>query len=366
MGGPAGLCVAVVGVGYWGSKHLRVLTGLPDITAVAVDPRLPRMPDYAHLIGEGRGFTSLAEALPHVDAVVVATHPTSHAQLGLEALAAGKHVLVEKPLATTVPDARALVDAADSAGVVLMVGHTFEHNPAVWLLRETVQDEDFGKVYFIESRRLNLGLYQSDVNVILDLAPHDISITNFVLGALPTSVSTWGSRHVHPLHEDVAQVRLLYEDLGVEATVHVSWLHPQKVRRTVVVGAHQMAVYDDLGLDERVRVHDKAAEPSAGADLRVSYRIGQVVSPVVQSAEPLAVQDRQFVHSILTGARPTSNGQSGLAVVRVLEAAQRSLREGRTVSVEEVDADPNGSSTRRRVLASETGRRARVRSGPVR
>ena len=351
MGGSAALRVAVVGIGYWGSKHFRVLSGFPEVDAVAVDPRLPAMPEYSHLIGEGRGFTSLAEALPQVDGVVVATHPTSHTKLGLQALAAGKHTLVEKPLATTVTDAWALVDAAESTGVVLMPGHTFEHNPAVWLLREVVQQEDFGKVHFIESERLNLGLYQSDVNVILDLAPHDISIANFVLGAQPTSVSTWGSRHIHPLHEDVAQVRLLYEEIGVEATVHVSWLHPQKVRRTVVVGAHQMAVYDDLGQDERVRLHDKAAEPPSGADLRVSYRVGQVVSPVVQGAEPLAVQDRVFVRSILTGVPPTSDGRCGLAVVRALEAAQRSLREGRTVSLDEVDACRNGAR-KRRVMVS--------------
>jgi predicted dehydrogenase len=339
MGDPEGLRVAVVGVGYWGSKHLRVLSGFPDVEALAVDPRLPTMPDYAHFLTQGRGFTDLADALPHVDAVVVATHPTSHARLALQALTAGRHVLVEKPLATTTADARALIDAADAAGAVLMVGHTFEHHPAVWLLRDLVQQEEFGKVYFIESERLNLGIYQSDVNVIDDLAPHDVSIPHFLLGCEPTSVSTWASRHVHPLHEDVAVLRLLYEDIGVEATLHLSWLHPQKVRRTVVVGAHQMAVYDDLGVDERVRLHHKSAEPPTGTDLRVSYRLGHVVSPVVQGAEPLAVQDRQFVHSILAGVKPTSDGGSGLAVVRVLEAAQISLRQGRPVSLSEVDGE---------------------------
>src|SRR5918911_1446531 len=144
MGVSGGLCVAVVGVGYWGSKHLRVLNGLPEVRAVvAVDARLPAMPDYRHLVAEGRGFTSLDEALPYVDAVVVATHPTSHARLGLQALAAGKHVLVEKPLATTAADAEALVEAADGAQSVLMVGHTFEHNPAVWAMRELVRSEEF-------------------------------------------------------------------------------------------------------------------------------------------------------------------------------------------------------------------------------
>jgi predicted dehydrogenase len=142
-----GIRVAVVGVGYWGSKHLRVLNGLPEVRGVvAIDPRLPAIPDYRHLIADGRGFTSLEAALPSVDAVVVATHPASHAQLGLQALAAGKHVLVEKPLATTTADAEALVGAAETAGAVLMVGHTFEHNPAVWAMRDLVQSEEFGRV----------------------------------------------------------------------------------------------------------------------------------------------------------------------------------------------------------------------------
>ena len=336
MNVPGGMRVAVVGVGYWGSKHLRVLNGLPEVReVVAVDPRLPSMPDYRHLVAEGRGFTSLDDALPHVDAVVVATHPTSHVSLGLQALAAGKHLLVEKPLATTTADARALVRAADTAGLVLMVGHTFEHNPAVWTMRDLVQSEEFGKVYFIESERLNLGLYQSDVNVVFDLAPHDISIANFVLGSQPTAVSTWGSKHVHPTLEDVAQVRLDYGEIDVVATIHVSWLHPHKVRRTVAVGANRMAVYDDLGVDERIRIHDKSVQPPRrdSGDLSVSYRVGNVVSPVVDLAEPLAVQDSQFVSCASTGRRPLSDGRSGLAVVQVLEAAQQSLREHRTVDV---------------------------------
>jgi predicted dehydrogenase len=360
----------VVGVGYWGSKHLRVLSGLPDVDEViAVDPRLPDMPDLAHLVRNGRGFANLAEALPQVDAVVVATQPTSHVQLGLQALAAGKHLLVEKPLATTTADAEALVRAAEDADRVLMVGHTFEHNPAVWVMRELVQSQEFGDVYFLESERLNLGLYQSDVNVIFDLAPHDISIANFVLGARPTSVSTWGSRNVHPLHEDVAQLRLHYADIGVTATIHVSWLHPHKVRRTVAVGSNQMAVYDDLGLDDRIRIHDKSVRPpgNGSADLRVSYHLGSVVSPVVDVAEPLAVQDREFVSCILGGKQPSSDGACGAAVVQVLEAAQMSLWEGgRTVPLSEVptagDASSRGPS--RIVIPTREGS-ARAAASPV-
>jgi predicted dehydrogenase len=370
---PGGIRVAVVGVGYWGSKHLRVLNGLPEVReVVAVDPQLPAMPDYRHLITDGRGFTSLDEALPHVDAVVVATHPTSHVRLGLQALAAGKHVLVEKPLATTTADAQALVRAADRARAVLMVGHTFEHNPAVWAMRDLVQSEEFGQVYFLESERLNLGLYQSDVNVVFDLAPHDISIANFVLGSRPTSVSAWGSKHVHPTLEDVAQLRLVYEEIGVVATVHVSWLHPHKVRRTVAVGANRMAVYDDLGVDERVRIHDKSVRPPrrGSGDLSVSYRVGNVVAPVIDLAEPLAVQDSQFVRCALTGTRPVSDGRSGLAVVQVLEAAQRSLVEQRSVDVPALadPADPHTPPTlpeAARVALPPEGGRSHVAASPA-
>jgi predicted dehydrogenase len=373
-----GIRVAVVGVGYWGSKHLRVLNGLPEVRGVvAIDPRLPAISDYRHLIADGRGFTSLEAALPSVDAVVVATHPASHAQLGLQALAAGKHVLVEKPLATTTADAEALVGAAETAGAVLMVGHTFEHNPAVWAMRDLVQSEEFGRVYFLESQRLNLGLYQSDVNVVFDLAPHDISIANFILGSRPTSVTTWGSRHVHPTLEDNAQLRLEYGELGVVATIHVSWLHPQKVRRTVAVGANQMAVYDDLGIDERIRIHDKSVRPprSGSTDVSVSYRIGDVVSPVVDLAEPLAVQDSRFVRCALTGSRPVSDGRSGLAVVHVLEAAQQSLLEHRTIDVPAVvDAAPPripphrpGAPVRRppRIAVPTEGDRPHVAASPA-
>jgi len=310
---------------------------------VAIDERLPYLPAMAHLLRTGRGYTSLDAALPHVDAVVIATPPTSHVTLGLQAIQAGKHVLIEKPLATTSADAQKLVDAAGDVGVTLMVGHTFEYNAAVEMLRELVQSRELGDLYYLDSARLNMGLYQHDVNVICDLAPHDISIANSVLGRAPTSVRAWGSPHVHPSLEDVAYLRLDYADLGVQANIHISWLDPQKVRRTTAVGSKKMAVYDDMATEERIRVYDKAVLPAAGnghtAVAPMDYHHGAITSPVITFDEPLAVQDRHFVDCIANDRRPRSDGASGLAVVQVIEAAQLSLAEDRRVLIDEV-ADP--------------------------
>lgn len=335
----SGIRVAVVGVGYWGSKQLRVMAATPGVArVVAVDARLPLLSPMAHLWAAGSGFTSLAQALPEVDAVVVATPPQSHVAVGLEAIRAGKHVLIEKPLATSVAGAQQLIEAARDAGVTLLVGHTFEYNGAVWMLRELVRSQELGELYYLDSARLNLGLYQSDVNVITDLAPHDISIANHVLGAAPTSVQAWGSRHVDPGREDVAFLKLRYAGLGVQAHIHVSWLDPRKVRTVTAVGSKKMAVYDDTNLEERIRVHDKAALP-AGSGQRVSYHRGAVTAPPVPVEEPLAVQARHFVECVASGATPHTDGANGLAVVQVIEAAQRSLAEDRIVLLDEI-TDP--------------------------
>jgi predicted dehydrogenase len=337
-------------VGYWGSRHVRVLRSTTGVaTVISVDQQFAQ-------IGGGRRepehgapvYPDLEDALPHVDAVVIATPPRSHAPLALKAIAAGKHVLVEKPMATTTDAARAIVDAAATAGVVLMPGHTFEHNAAVHKLRDLVRGGDLGRLFYLDSARLNLGLYQTDVNVIFDLAPHDISISNFVLGSLPTTVTVWGSRHVHPEHEDVAYIRLDYGDIGVRSNIHVSWLDPRKVRRITAVGSSKMVVYDDMADEERIRIHDKSASPPEGSDALlpgIAYHLGEIVAPYVPFAEPLAVQDQHFIDCIANGSSPSVDGNSGLAVVQVLECAQISLREQRPVALEEVTRLPSGSPT---------------------
>ena len=334
--------VGVVGCGYWGSKHVRVLHGIPEVTQVAAIDRI-----QDRLLSLKRGFpqlatyTNLEDALDDVDAVIIATPPRTHASLAMAAIAAGKSVLVEKPLAIRTVDARQMLEAASSRGVVLMVGHTFEYNAAVWKLRELVQQGELGRVYYMDSARLNLGLYQPDVNVVWDLAPHDVSIFNYVLGAVPESVQAWGSRHGHHLLEDVAYLRLLYRNPDVTANIHVSWLDPCKVRRTTVVGSSKMAVYNDLSADERIRVFDKGlvapSEEGNLQDLPMSYRYGEIRAPYVTFEEPLSVQDREFVSCVLNGVRPATDGNNGLTVVRVLECAERSLPTGRPVRLDEVE-----------------------------
>ena len=338
---PDGIRVAVVGIGYWGSRHVRVLRSTTGVAAVAgVDQRYSEIGSGGQEIDNGvTAYSCIEDALPNVDAVIIATPPASHAPLGLQAIEAGKHVLIEKPMATTTQAARHLIDAANSAGVLLMPGHTFEHNAAVHKLREIVSTGQLGRLFYLDCERLNLGLYQADVNVIFDLAPHDISISNFLLGAQPSTVTAWASRHVHPEHEDVAYVRLDYSDLGVRTTLHLSWLSPEKVRRITAVGSQKMVVYNDMADGERIRVYDKSAMPPSEADgplSQVAYHLGDIVSPFVAFAEPLAVQDQHFIDCIINGSRPSVDGSSGLAVVQALECAQISLREQRPVSLAEV------------------------------
>lgn len=340
-----GCGVAVVGCGYWGSKHARVMHATDGVEHVAlVDARQDRLVNLGRSYKTAARFTDLRSALPHVDAVVVATPPSTHVAVALEAIEAGKHVLVEKPLAPTAAEARRLERAAAAAGVVLMVGHTFEYNPAVRKLRELIQGDELGEVYYIDSARLNLGLYQNDVNVVLDLAPHDISIINHVLGRKPIAAQAWASRHAHRRFEDVAYLRLFYDDFfddrGLSANIHVSWLDPCKVRRVTAVGSRKMAVYDDLAADERIRILDKGVSlPPDGDNMTqppLSYRYGDIVVPFISPDEPLAVQDRHFIECIATGSRPLTDGMNGLAVVEALEAAELSRRLGRPVLLAEV------------------------------
>ncbi len=333
----------MVGGGYWGSKHVRTLFALDSVdTVVLVEPRPDRVSNLLRVFPRLTTFPDLDSALDDVDAVVIATPPTTHAPLALRAIEAGKHVMVEKPFATRLEDALAMQSAAADRGVTLMVGHTFEYHAAVWLLREMVDAGDLGDLYYVDTARLNLGLYQHDANVVVDLAPHDISILNYVLRSRPVAVESWGSRHAHRRLEDIAYLRLFYESPEVIANVHVSWLDPCKVRRMTLVGSSKMVVFDDLATEERIRVHNKGVvESLESLDLSMppmSYRYGEVVAPYLVVNEPLAIEDEHFVDCVLTGMTPLTGADSGVAVVEVLEAAQRSMRERRVVRIDEVRA----------------------------
>jgi predicted dehydrogenase len=321
--------VGVVGSGYWGAKHVRVLSHMREVSSVAVIETDERSRARAVAAFPGaHGFASLDSALSHVDALVIATPARTHFDLALKGLNTGKHVLVEKPLATSVREARVLVETARRTGMVLMAGHTFAFNPAVQELKRRIDSRELGKLYYLDSSRLNLGTHRSDVNVVWDLAVHDIYIMNYLLNSVPDQVSAWGSASLDSGLEDLAYVRLTYREQGVNAYVRVSWLGPRKVRRVTVVGDKKMAVYDDLG-EERLRIFDRGVDLGAvmdpTTDRPVSYRYGDTVSPHICSEEPLATEVQHFINSIRDGTAPRTDGISGLAAVTVLEAIDASL-----------------------------------------
>ncbi|MGH3929653.1 MAG: Gfo/Idh/MocA family protein [Pseudonocardiaceae bacterium] len=327
--------VAVVGYGYWGSKHARVLGGLPGTQMTIVDQNPDRLAEARRVHPSAVLARGVEEVLAAVDAVVVATPPATHAEVALQALRCGRHALVEKPLATSVHDAQQMVDAATAGGAHLMVGHTFEYNAAVWKLKEIIDSGELGRILYLDTARLSLGRYQPDCNVIWDLAPHDISISSFLLGEVPRTAWVWAKRHVGNRHADVAYLRLDFEKAATHAFVHVSWLDPCKVRRVTVVGERKMAVYNDMSDNERIRVYDIGVDSADSEDRGethawpVSYRTGDIVSPYVQFNEPLLVQDSHFLDCIRTGTRPHTPGERGLDIVRVLSAADVAETTGR-------------------------------------
>lgn len=331
--------IAVVGYGYWGSKHVRVLSSMPDVSVTVIDARADRLAEAAAQYPAARLATELDEVLDSLDGVVVATPPASHARVAHAALDAGLHALVEKPLTTSVEDADLLVETARTRGVQLMVGHTFEYNPAVWKLREIVRSGALGRILYIDTQRLSLGRYQSDVNVLWDLAPHDISIVSYLLDEPPTSAAVWAQCNIGGRHADVAYLKLGFEGADTSAFIHVSWLSPMKVRKVTVVGEHKMAVYDDMSDNERIRIHDigvdpaNVDDPSSAHAMPVTYRTGDIVSPFIPFQEPLLLQNQHFVDCIRDGVPCRTPGERGRDIVRALTATDIAHSTGVVVPV---------------------------------
>jgi predicted dehydrogenase len=314
----------VIGWGYWGPKIARNLDSLPHATvAMVADTDAHRL---AKLVVNQPWIqtTTLLEEFfrSDVDAIVIATPVSTHFQLAREALLHGKHVLVEKPLTASVTEAEELVALAQEQQRVLMVGHTFEYNPAVNELRKLIQNGDLGKIYSIELERLNLGLFRNDINVIWDLAPHDLSILLYLLNQKPTQIKVQAHAHVQRNIHDIAHLDLEFDD-GMNAHIHVSWLHPSKVRRVTVIGDSRMAVYDDVNTAEMLKIYNKGAD--VHADPVVSYRYGAITIPHIDWLEPLHLECEDFANAIRTGTQPRANGGVGLEVVRILAAAQEAL-----------------------------------------
>jgi predicted dehydrogenase len=314
-----------------------VLSATAGVSAVALierDQSLCRR--LQHIFPAARSFRSLQAALPHVDALVIATPPQTHAELALTAVREGKHVLVEKPLATSLMDAESLVEAARLTNSVAMVGHTFQFSPPVRELRRRLASGELGQIYYIHSARLNLGLYRPDVDVVWDLAPHDISILNYLLDSYPSSVIAWGDALAFGDIHDLAYFRLEYTNPKVAGYAHLSWLDPRKTRTVTVVGSEKMAVYDDLA-EERLRIYDRGLEGDINGtpshERPPTYRYGDMIAPHIRPDEPLAVQDKHFVDCIRTHTEPETSWTTGLAIVAILEALQKSMLQGRLVPV---------------------------------
>jgi predicted dehydrogenase len=329
---PSTIRIGVVGYGYWGPNLVRNFSEARDCRVVAVSDMRPERRALVQSRYPGVATTDDHREMlrdPNIDAVAIATPVDTHYEIALEALRAGKHVWVEKPMTSTSAEAVHLIDEAAKRNLTLHVDHTFVYSGAVRKIRELVSSGALGRIYYYDSVRVNLGLFQRDVNVIWDLAVHDLSIMDCVIPMQPTAVSATGAAHVTGQSEDVAYLTLFFEDSTI-AHIHVNWLAPVKVRRTLIGGSSKMIVYDDLEPSEKVKVYDKglklgSQQGDARYQMLVGYRAGDMWAPQVEITEALQVEALHFVDCINQNRRSQTDGVAGLRVVRMLEAASRSL-----------------------------------------
>jgi predicted dehydrogenase len=328
---PSLIRIGVIGYGYWGPNLVRNFAEVRDCQVVAVAdgraerralvqaryPAVDTTGDYSELLSD-----------PNVDAVAIATPVSTHYPLALEALRAGKHVWVEKPITQTSDEAAHLIEEAEKRNLVLHVDHTFVYTGAVRKIKDLVSSGSIGKIYYYDSVRVNLGLFQRDVNVIWDLAVHDLAIMDHVLPVQPCAVSVTGAGHVTGEPEDVAYLTLFFNDSTI-GHVHVNWLAPVKVRRTLIGGSSKMIVYDDLEPSEKIKVYDKGVRLGEQGDARyqmlVGYRTGDMWAPQIEMTEALQTGAKHFIECINLNQQSMTDGEAGLRVVRVLEAAAQSM-----------------------------------------
>ena len=332
--------VGVVGCGYWGPNLVRNLRQAQDCDLKVLcdlnETRLSHMRRLYPEVATTRRFEDLLEN-PELDALAIATPVRFHHEMAKAALNAGKHVFIEKPIARTEAEAQELVDLAKTQGLVLMVGHTFLFSPAVRRMKEIIDAGDIGQVQYVSARRLNLGLFQKDINVAWDLAPHDISILIYLLGESPLSVSCQGSSHVSRGIEDVTMMYLNFPKNRC-AFVQNSWLDPKKVRQMTVIGSRRMIVYDDTEPLEKLKIYDARVEVpphyDTFAEFTYSYHYGDAYVPYIKQDEPLKLECQHFIDCVRKGTEPVTSGHLGLEVVKILEAADKSLKlQGGSVSL---------------------------------
>jgi predicted dehydrogenase len=332
--GPEPLRTAVVGYGYWGPNLARNVAECPELTLEALcDRDSVQLELFRQRHHDARAVVDLDDVLddPEIEAVVIATPPKSHYEVARRALDAGKHVLVEKPLAVRLADARELVELATANDLVLMPGHTFIYSPAVNAVRDLIREGVLGELHFVTSSRMNLGKYNSD-GVLCDLAPHDLSILLYWLAQPIVEVAASGSSVFQQGVPETAFLTLTFAG-GQTANVQISWLAPRKVRQMIIVGSQRMVQYDDTASDEPVRIYDRGMDffPPAPANFgehQLIYRTGDVVIPRIEPQEPLRLELQDFANAIRTGEEPRSNCELGLEIVAAVEAAESSLRRG--------------------------------------
>ncbi len=324
--------VAILGAGYWGPNLIRNFSTCKSTRVVMVCDRERARLDHVAPTCPQAILTQTADDVfnnSDVDAIAIATPVNTHVSLALAALDAGKHVLVEKPLAGNARDAERIVRRAKELGRTLMVDHTYVYSPAVKKIKSIVDSGDLGDIYYIDSVRINLGLFQNDINVLWDLAPHDLSIIDRVLGRLPRSVAAMGVSHTSSDLEDMAYLNLDFGE-SLMATFHVNWLSPVKVRHTIIGGSKRSLVYNDLNPVEPLKIYDCGIQVDQSSEARssilVGYRMGDIWSPNLPREEPLQNVVQHFADCIESGTTPLTDGDAGLRIVRILEAAQRSIK----------------------------------------
>jgi predicted dehydrogenase len=325
--------IGVIGYGYWGPNLVRnfMQTAGAQVSAVC-DPRAEARSKVQQAYPSVQTYADVGEMLEkgNLDAVVIATPVTSHYALAERALRAGKHIFVEKPFTATTEQGERLLDLAEQYRRVVMVDHTFIYTSAVRKIKELIQDGSLGKIYYYDSVRVNLGLFQSDVNVLWDLAVHDLSIMDFLFDRTPRLITATGMTHVPGQPENLAYLNCLFDD-ELMAHFHVNWLAPVKIRRTLIGGSEKMIVYDDIEMSEKIKVYDKGItvnnNPADTYQLKVGYRAGDMWAPRLENVEALKIEAEHFVECITHNRRPESDGHAGLRLVRILEAATQSMKQ---------------------------------------
>lgn len=324
--------IAVIGCGYWGPNLIRNFHQLHNCTIKTCCDMDPEKTKRIENLYPGIQTTSSVDDIlndPEIDGVAIATPVHTHETLGMKCLEHGKHVLIEKPLANSVAACQNLINKAEEMGKVLMVGHTFEYTAAVNKAKEIIDSGELGEIYYISCQRVNLGLFQPDINVIWDLAPHDISILLYLLNENPSGVNAQGRAHFKENIEDVATMTLNFPS-GTIAFIHNSWVDPAKIRKITIVGSKKMLVYDDIKQNEKIKIYDKGVQAppyyDTYAEFHFSYRYGDIFIPHIKEYEPLRRECEEFIGSIQNNRAPKTDGYNGLRVVSILEASTRSIR----------------------------------------